>query len=257
MKKVLLWTMAGALAVSLLTNASAATKKQAKKDTAKTETKKTDEKKPEAKATSADEMEKVSYAFGASIGTGMKRNNLEIDLKSFIRGLEEAFAGKSTMSDKEIEEVIGEFQKKKFMEMVAKNGEESKKFLDANAKKEGVKTLPSGLQYKIIKEGKGELPKATDVVKVQYVGRLISGKEFDSSIKNGQPAKFQVDKVIAGWSEALQLMKVGSKWELYIPANLAYREQGYPPRIPPNSALIFEVELLEIVKDQPGSLEKK
>lgn len=128
-----------------------------------------------------------------------------------------------------------------------KNMKEGEAFLAANAKKEGVKTLPSGLQYKVITEGKGKSPSATDTVSVQYTGKLIDGTVFDSSYKRGQPATFAVNGVIKGWTEALQLMKEGSKWELYVPANLAYGETGtIGGPIGPNAMLVFEVELLSI-----------
>jgi FKBP-type peptidyl-prolyl cis-trans isomerase FklB len=131
-------------------------------------------------------------------------------------------------------------------EQAAKNLVESRAFLAENGKKEGIKTLPSGLQYKVLTEGSGKSPKAEDNVTVNYKGTLINGTEFDSSYKRGQPATFQVKGVIKGWIEALQLMKEGSKWQLFIPPELGYGERGAGPLIPPNSALIFEVELIAI-----------
>lgn len=133
-------------------------------------------------------------------------------------------------------------------QVATKNLSDGNAFLDSNSKKEGVKVLPSGLQYKVLKEGTGNSPKATDKVKVHYKGTLINGEEFDSSYKRGTPAEFPVNGVIAGWTEALQLMKEGSKWQLFIPSKLAYRERGSGPKITPNSTLVFDVELLEIVK---------
>jgi FKBP-type peptidyl-prolyl cis-trans isomerase FklB len=130
----------------------------------------------------------------------------------------------------------------------SKNTDAGAAFLAANAKKPGVKTLPDGLQYKVITEGKGEKPTLNDVVTVHYMGTLVDGKEFDSSYKRGEPATFPVAGVIAGWTEALQLMPAGSTWELYIPANLAYGEQGAPPVIGPNETLIFKVQLLSVKK---------
>jgi FKBP-type peptidyl-prolyl cis-trans isomerase FklB len=127
-----------------------------------------------------------------------------------------------------------------------KNLAEGKAFLAGNAKKQGVKTLPSGLQYKVLSAGKGKTPKASDTVTVHYRGTLIDGSEFDSSVSRGQPATFKVDGVIPGWTEALQLMKESDKWQLFIPAALAYGERGAPPRIPPQSTLIFEVELISV-----------
>jgi FKBP-type peptidyl-prolyl cis-trans isomerase FklB len=136
--------------------------------------------------------------------------------------------------------------------MGEKNKKEGEAFLAANKKKEGVITLPSGFQYKAIKEGTGKTPKATDTVTVNYRGTLIDGTEFDSSYKRGQPATFRVNGVIAGWTEALQLMKEGSKWELFIPANLAYGERGAGAAIGPNAVLIFEVELISVKPAESG-----
>jgi FKBP-type peptidyl-prolyl cis-trans isomerase FklB len=136
-------------------------------------------------------------------------------------------------------------QQKGLKEQAAKNLSQSKTFLAENGKKEGIKTLPSGLEYKVVTEGSGKMPKETDTVIVHYKGTLIDGTEFDSSYKRNQPATFQVKGVIKGWTEALQLMKAGSKWQLFIPPDLGYGERGAGP-VPPNSALIFEVELLSI-----------
>jgi FKBP-type peptidyl-prolyl cis-trans isomerase FklB len=137
-------------------------------------------------------------------------------------------------------------QQKAFKEQAAKNLSESKAFLAENGKKEGIKTLPSGLQYKVFAEGSGKMPKAEDTVTVNYKGTLIDGTEFDNSYKRGQPATFQVKGVIKGWTEALQLMKEGSKWQFFIPPDLAYGEGGAGRSIPPNSTLIFEVELISV-----------
>jgi FKBP-type peptidyl-prolyl cis-trans isomerase len=140
---------------------------------------------------------------------------------------------------------------KKQREAAEANKAKGEAFLAENKEKEGVKTLPSGLQYKILKEGKGEKPKATDIVVTQYRGTLVDGTEFDSSYKRNEPASFPVNQVIPGWTEALQLMPKGSKWQLFVPANLAYGEMG-PPPIGPNSTLIFEVELVDIQKPKPA-----
>jgi FKBP-type peptidyl-prolyl cis-trans isomerase len=155
------------------------------------------------------------------------------------------------MTDKQIGETMTAFQQNmqaKQMEKARVAGEKNKRegeaFLAENSKKPGVVTLPSGLQYKVITEGKGKLAKATSMVATNYTGRLIDGSEFDSSLKHGKPAQFRVNGVIKGWSEALQLMRVGSKWELYIPPSLAYGENGAGGVIPPNATLIFELELL-------------
>jgi FKBP-type peptidyl-prolyl cis-trans isomerase FklB len=139
-----------------------------------------------------------------------------------------------------------EKRQKQQAELGAKNKTEGEAFLAANAKKEGVVTLPSGLQYQILTEGQGENPKATDQVTVQYRGTLIDGTEFDSSYSRGQPATFRLNQVIKGWTEALQLMKPGAKWKLFVPAALAYGDKGAGPKIGPNSTLIFEVELISV-----------
>ena len=158
------------------------------------------------------------------------------------------------MTDEEVRETLTALSaglKEKGMakrkEAGAASIKEGKEFLDANKKKEGVVTLPSGLQYKVIKAGTGAVPKATDTVKTHYRGTLISGTEFDSSYKRNEPAEFPVGGVIKGWTEALQLMKTGSKWQLYIPSELAYGENGAGADIPPNAVLTFDIELLEIV----------
>ena len=137
-------------------------------------------------------------------------------------------------------------QQERLKEVSARNLEEGTAFMAQNAKKDGVKTLPSGLQYKVIKEGKGKMPKAEDTVTVNYRGTFMDGTEFDSSYKRGEPVTFQVNGVIKGWTEALQLMKEGSKWELFIPSDLAYGERGAGQTIPPNSTLIFQVELISV-----------
>jgi FKBP-type peptidyl-prolyl cis-trans isomerase len=203
--------------------------------------------------------EKLSYALGMNMGGGLKTNSIDVDADVLAQGLRDALAGKSTLlTDQEARETIMTVQREiqaKMQEKLKVEGEKNKKagdaFLAANKKKEGVKTLPSGLQYKILADGKGATPKATDTVTVHYKGTLIDGAEFDSSYKRNEPASFPVNGVIKGWTEALQLMKEGSKWQLFIPANLAYGEQGRPG-IPPNSVLIFEVELIKV-----GTKEKK
>src|SRR4030043_725788 len=136
-------------------------------------------------------------------------------------------------------------REKEIKEISARNLAAGKAFLEENKKKEGIKTLPSGLQYKVLTEGSGKTPKAADNVTINYKGTFINGSEFDSSYKRGKPTTFQVDKVVKGWTEALQLMKEGSKWELFIPAELGYGDRGTGP-IPPNSTLIFEVELISV-----------
>lgn len=199
-------------------------------------------------------IDKQSYAIGQSIGKEMTAQNLDLKASSVSKGLEDAFKGKSKMKDEEIKATLEEFQKEqmekqksKMKELSGKNAKEGKEFLDKNKTKEGVVTLPSGLQYKVITKGSGtRSPSVTDKVVVHYKGTLINGKEFDSSYSRNQPAEFQVNSVIPGWTESLQKMKKGDKWILYIPAELAYGERGAGQVIPPSSTLIFEVELIDI-----------
>jgi len=204
------------------------------------------------------QQEKASYAIGANIGRGMKKDGVQIDARILSRGMSDAISGKKlAMTDEEMQAALTVLQAdvRKRMEVeaaavAAANKATGDQFLAANKAKDGVVTLPSGLQYKILKEGTGPKPAATDEVVCNYRGTLIDGTEFDSSYKRGTPATFPVDKVIKGWTEALQLMPVGSKWELFVPSNLAYGERGAGQRgadvIAPNSTLIFEVELMSI-----------
>jgi len=201
------------------------------------------------------EMDKVSYAIGVQIGQSFKKQEIEIKIEPMMRGLKDSMAGrKLVLSESEIKTVMMSFQQRMMAKQkehqkveAAKNLAAGKAYLAANGTKEGVKVLPSGLQYKIIEKGMGKTPTAADKVKTHYRGTLIDGTEFDSSYKRNQPAEFPVNQVIKGWTEALQLMKEGGKWELYIPANLAYGEQARPG-LPANSTLIFEIELLEVLK---------
>lgn len=198
--------------------------------------------------------EKLSYAMGVDMGNNLKRQSIDIDPDVLARGLKDSLlGGKTLMNDAEILEVKNTFQR----EMMKKQEEERKKlsetnkkegaaFLEENKKKEGFKTLPSGLQYKVIAEGNGKSPKTTDTVTVNYRGTLIDGTEFDSSYKRGQPATFPVNGVIPGWTEALQLMNEGAKWQIVIPSNLAYDEKGAGNSIGPNAVLVFEVELISV-----------
>lgn len=204
------------------------------------------------------EKEKVSYALGYQIANSMKMDDLDLDLQVFARAFEDVLkGGKSAMTDEEIRQTMTDFQQKmvaKRREAQKKEGEENlaaaKKFLEENKQKEGVKELPSGLQYIILKEGTGKSPKATDTVKVNYRGTLINGEEFDSSERHGGPAELALNRVIPGWTEAVQLMKEGAKWQLFVPPDLAYGERSMGPMIPPNSLLIFEIELIEVMGDQ-------
>lgn len=193
-----------------------------------------------------------SYAIGTQIAKNLKDQKIDLDLKAFNAAFKDVMEGKEPqLTD---EERMGALRKmseglRAQDKVVAdENLKKGEAYLEDNKGKEGVKVTPSGLQYKVVSEGKGTKPKATDTVEVHYRGHLIDGKEFDSSYSRNEPAKFPVNRVIPGWTEALQLMKTGSKYELYIPAGLAYGERGMPPTIPPNSALVFEVELLKIVK---------
>ncbi|KPL10389.1 hypothetical protein AMJ85_05870 [candidate division BRC1 bacterium SM23_51] len=198
--------------------------------------------------------QKASYAVGMQMGSSWKQSEIEIDPDTFVLGLKDGLKGEEfLLTQQEAIEVQREFmkqmQQKRMEEMKTageKNRKEGEAFLMENKDKEGVTTTASGLQYVVLTEGDGPQPKATDRVSVHYRGTLLDGTEFDSSYKRGEPATFPVKGVIPGWTEALQLMKVGSKYRLFIPSELAYRERGSPPRIPPNATLIFEVELLGI-----------
>lgn len=195
-------------------------------------------------------MDKVSYALGLSIGNNFQNsgiNNLVVE--DFIDGLKAVLSGgKPAISYDEAKQVIDEFFVKLQKEKLELNKKAGEEFLNINRHKAGVVELPSGLQYEVLKEGEGKRPSATDKVKCHYHGTLINGTVFDSSIQRGEPAVFGVSQVIPGWVEALQLMEVGSKWRLFIPSDLAYGEHGAGNLIEPNSTLIFDVELLDIVK---------
>ena len=188
------------------------------------------------------------------MGENLQKQSVPVDPAILTRGLKDGLAGgKTLLTDQEAQAAIGEVQadlRKKQQEKMQAAGDANKKegdaFLTGNKAKEGVVTLPSGLQYKILKEGAGPKPAATDSVVCNYRGTLINGTEFDSSYKRGEPATFPVNGVIKGWTEALQLMPVGSKWQLFVPSDLAYGERGPSPDIGPNSTLIFEVELISI-----------
>jgi FKBP-type peptidyl-prolyl cis-trans isomerase len=202
-----------------------------------------------------DLKDKASYSIGLNFGMNFKRQNVDLNSDAFAAGFKDGMSGRNPlMSEQEVRDTMAAFEKdmqQKQGEMAQKNGAEAGKFLAANKTKEGVKTTSSGLQYKALKEGNGAQPKSSDTVIVNYRGTLIDGTEFDSSYKRGEPATFPVGGVIKGWTEALQLMKVGSKYQLFIPASLAYGEQGRPG-IPPNATLIFEVELMDVKSPQPG-----
>jgi FKBP-type peptidyl-prolyl cis-trans isomerase FklB len=198
--------------------------------------------------------DKTSYAMGMNVGTGLRKQSIDIDPAILARGLRDAFSnGKTLLTEEEARAVLTQLQtdlRKKQQEVAQQAGEANKKqglaFLEANKTKEGVVALPSGLQYKVLQEGTGPKPTATDSVVCNYRGTLLDNTEFDSSYKRGQPATFPVTGVIKGWTEALQLMPVGSKWQLFVPAELAYGDRGAGAQIGPNATLIFEVELLSI-----------
>lgn len=192
----------------------------------------------------------ASYAIGQQIGKNLKAQNIEIDPKTLAASLSDATTGKSEMTEEQIQKAMMKLQEmamKKQTEEGEANKKKSADFLEKNKTAAGVKVTASGLQYSVVKEGDGPMPKKEDSVKCHYTGTLIDGTKFDSSVDRGQPAEFPVAGVIPGWTEALQMMKVGSKWKLVIPPELAYGPAGRPG-IPPNSTLVFEVELLEIVK---------
>jgi len=205
--------------------------------------------------------DKISYALGMDIGRNITNQQIEINADALAAGIKAVVTGaKPLLTDQELQEAMNAFRTemqakrterfKQQAERTKVQGEQSKKdgetFLAENKKKEGVVTTPSGLQYKIYTAGTGRRPGSNDTVTTHYRGTLIDGKEFDSSYRNGAPVTFAVNRVIKGWQEALQLMPVGSKWKLFIPANLAYGEQGQPPKIPGNSPLIFDLELMGV-----------
>jgi len=203
-----------------------------------------------------DLKDKVSYSIGLNVGSNFKKQGQELNPDALLAGLKDAMSGKQpAISEKEMQETMEAWSKQMEDKQKAageKNAADGVKFLAENKSKSGVKTTASGLQYKLLKEGTGPQAKATDVVTVNYRGTLIDGTEFDSSYKRGKPATFPVNGVIKGWTEALQMMKVGSKYQLFIPASLAYGERAASAEIAPNSTLIFEVELLE-AKPAEGS----
>jgi FKBP-type peptidyl-prolyl cis-trans isomerase len=208
----------------------------------------------EAKIELKTAKDRTSYTFGINIGKSFKAQSIDVDLGLLTKGIQDAMGGgKCLLTDAECTQVMQEFQR----EMAAKRSEgkkaagdknrkEGEVFLAENGKKPGVETLPSGLQYKVITAGTGPTPKLTDTVKTHYRGTLIDGKEFDSSYSRGEPATFPVTGVIKGWTEALQLMPVGSKWQLFIPADLAYGDRGAGADIGPGATLVFDIELLSI-----------
>lgn len=195
-------------------------------------------------------MEKVSYALGLSIGNNFQNSGIkDLNVEDFVKGLTDVLNDvKPAISYDEAKQVINDYFLKLQKEKLEINKKAGEEFLQINRGRAGVVELPSGLQYQVLKMGDGPKPAATDKVKCHYHGTLINGMVFDSSVERGKPAVFGVNQVIPGWVEALQLMPVGSKWRLFIPSNLAYGEHGAGEMIEPNSTLIFDVELLDIVK---------
>jgi FKBP-type peptidyl-prolyl cis-trans isomerase FklB len=197
--------------------------------------------------------DKINYGIGVSVLRNFKQQGIEVDLDVVIKGMKDAQAGKLLLTEEDLRKTLDAYQaelRQKHVQAMKAAGEINKKegeaFLSANKKKEGVVTLPSGLQYKILKAGSGKKPTDTDTVECRYKGTLINGTEFDNSERTGKPVSFRVTGVIPGWTEALKLMPVGSKWQLFIPPQLAYGERGAGMQIGPNATLIFEVELLAI-----------
>lgn len=202
-----------------------------------------------------DDKERMSYALGLNMGDYLHRIPFEINTDAVLAGVTDAIAGKPGLSPEEyaaemqrLQEKMKEAGRQESRRLAETHAAQGKAFLAENAKKPGVTTTASGLQYEVITAGNGPKPAKSDTVRVHYVGTLLDGTEFDSSVRRGEPAEFSLTQVISGWTEALQLMPVGSKYKLYLPASIAYGEHGAPPTIPPNATLIFEVELLDIVR---------
>ncbi|CAN5421021.1 macrophage infectivity potentiator Mip [soil metagenome] len=214
---------------------------------------------PAAETELKDQKEKVSYSIGLDIGNTLKRQLIDVNEELLSKGIQDGLKGnKALLTEEQMKETMATFQKEMLDKQAdakkaaaEKNAADGKKFLAENKGKAEVKTTASGLQYKVLKEGNGPAPKETDTVKVNYRGTTLDGTEFDSSYKRGQPATFPVNRVIKGWTEALQMMKVGSKYQLFVPSDLAYGERGAGADIGPNATLLFDVELLGIVPPTP------
>lgn len=192
-------------------------------------------------------MDKVSYALGMSIGHQLQQMSAtELNIDDFAQAIKDVFAAKAQLTDAEAQTAVQTFFQQKAEEQAAAAKAEGENFLAKNAKKPGVKTLPSGLQYEVLREGNGRKPSATDEVECHYEGTLINGQVFDSSYRRGETATFGLNQVIKGWTEGLQLMQEGAKYRFFIPYNLAYGEQGAGQAIPPYAALIFDVELIKV-----------
>lgn len=201
-----------------------------------------------------DERDKTSYSIGTDIGGSLRRQGFDLNVAALIQGVRDALTGTATLlTDEEIKNTLAAFQRRfmeqqiqRLKELSEKMKKEGEAFMEANKKKEGVVVLPSGLQYRIVKKGTGKAPATSDTITAHYRGTLVDGREFDSSYRRGEPTTFPVSGVIPGWTEALQLMPVGSTWQVFVPAHLAYGERGAGDMIPPNAALIFQIELISI-----------
>ena len=192
-------------------------------------------------------MDKVSYALGMSIGRQLQQMNAaEVNVDDFAQAIKDVFASKTSLTDSEAQQAVQDFFQRKAEEQTGAAKAEGEAFLAENAKKEGVVSLPSGLQYQVLREGDGRKPAATDQVECHYEGTLINGQVFDSSYQRGQTATFGLNQVIAGWTEGLQLMQEGAKYRFFIPYHLAYGERGAGQSIPPFATLIFDVELVKV-----------
>jgi FKBP-type peptidyl-prolyl cis-trans isomerase FklB len=203
-----------------------------------------------------DSKDKVSYSIGLNIGFNLSKQKVPVNPDALSAGIKDGLAGKPQMTEAEVKDTMAAFEKdmtEKQKEAGEKNATEGAKYLEENKKKDGVKTTPSGLQYKSLKEGSGPQPKATDTVTVNYRGTLTDGTEFDSSYKRNEPATFPLNGVIKGWTEGVQLMKEGSKYQFVIPAALAYGDRSPGAGIPPNSVLLFEIELVKVKAGGEGS----
>ena len=196
----------------------------------------------------SDSTDQVSYCFGVVIGSNMKHTGLDsLNMETFTAAMKDVFSDKPLKVDRtEAQATMQRYMQHAMMKKSAVAKAQSERFLEANKTKEGVKTTGTGLQYQVLAQGTGKSPLTTDRVTVHYTGRLTDGTIFDSSLQRGQPATFRVNQVIPGWTEALQMMKEGDKWILFIPYSLGYGERGSPPQIPPFSTLIFEVELMKV-----------
>lgn len=215
---------------------------------------------PAQTAPTMTDQQKTSYSIGLNIGLNLFEQEVKVDVASLTKGIQDGLANtKPALTETEIRTVLMNLQKEvaerqeaKRKTLADKNSKDADAFLAENKTKEGVVTLPSGLQYKVIKQGTGPKPVATDTVVTHYKGTFLDGQQFDSSYDRGEPATFTVSGVIPGWTEALQLMPVGSKWQLFVPPKLAYGEKGFQNVIPPNSTLLFDIELISIQPKTEG-----